>query len=100
MFQGSEIFIKELSRFYTVWKTYGEKMGLGAELKESDRLPYDTTLKNLVGKLHKHISWHIGMMAYKLIKKEPKEKPPPENEDEPDELKKKRKVEKYREQIL
>jgi len=40
------------------------------------------------------------MMAYKLIKKEAKEKPPPENEDDADDVKKKRKVEKYREQLL
>lgn len=100
LFQGSERLISELSRFYAVWKKYGEKMGLGADIEDSDSLPFDTTLKNLVGKLHKHVSWHMGMMAYKLIKKEPKEKPPPENEDDPEDVKKKRKVEKYREQLL
>jgi len=92
--------IGELGRFYTLWKKYGEKSGLGKDIEDSDKLPFDTTLSNLVGKLHKQVSWHIGMMAYKLIKKEPKEKPPPENEDESEDIKKKRKVEKYREQLL
>lgn len=99
LFQGAETLIGELTSYYTLWRKYGEKIGLGAELT-----PYETTnviddnFSNLVGKLHNHISWHIGMTAYKLIKKPVQAKPvKEENEDESEEIKKKRKVEKYRE---
>jgi len=87
-----------LSRFYALWKKNGEKMGLGEEITEtSESTVLDKTFSDNFGKLHQYISWHIGMMAHRLIKKEPKEKPPAENEDDPDDVKKKRKVEKYRE---
>jgi hypothetical protein len=70
-------------------------MGLGQEILETKGSNVlDKTFGDMIGKLHQHVSWHIGMMSYKLIKKEPKEKPPAENEDDPDDIKKKRKVEK------
>jgi len=94
--------MNKLTRFYSLWRKYGEKIGLGADLT-----PFETTnliddkFANLVGKLHNHISWHIGMTAYKLIKKPEQPKVnKEENEDESEEIKKKRRVEKYREQLI
>lgn len=92
--------IKVLTRYYNLWKKYGEKLGLDSELQTADQeTVLDVTFQNTFGKLHKHVSWHIGMMAYKLIKKEakPKKEEEKENEDENEDVKKKRRVEKYRE---
>jgi hypothetical protein len=101
LFGGAQTLMAEFTRFYAIWTKYGEKIGLGAELTPPEASKViDDTFSNIVGKMHNHISWHIGMTAYKLIKKEEKAKPPPENEDEADDVKKKRKVEKYREQLI
>lgn len=101
LFKGSEALINELSQYYQIWKKYGEKLGISATIEGSDESwAVDETFKNFIGKMHKHVSWHIGMMAYKLIKKEPKEKPAPENEEESEDVKKKKKIEKFREQLL
>lgn len=51
----------------------------------------------MIGKLHEHVSWNVGMMSYNLIKKEAKKKPEKDNDDDPDDVKKKRKIEKHRE---
>lgn len=101
LFQGAQKLIQVLSNFYSLWQKHGEKIGIGSEIKETDDSKVlDQTFGDLIGKLHQHVSWHIGMLAYKLIKKEAKEKPQPENEDDPEDVKKKRKVEKYREQLI
>merc|ERR1711935_583587 len=54
----------------------------------------------IFSKLRKHVSWHMGMMAYKLIKIEKKRAVAPEKEDETDEQKKLRTAEAHRKQVL
>lgn len=101
LFQGSEKLVLVLSRFYAVWKANGDKLGLGETIEGFDSSTVlDETFRNMIGKLHKHVSWNIGMTAYQLIKKEPKKKEEKANEDDPEDVKRKRKIEKYREQIL
>ena len=63
--------IQVLGKFYALWKKYGEKCGIGSEIKDTDDTSVlDKTFGDQIGKLHQHVSWHIGMMAYKLIKKD------------------------------
>lgn len=77
LLQGSEQLLLELNRFYAFQKMHGEHIrSLGAKPLANEADQWDFTLRNLIGKLHKVVSWHFGLMAYKLMKKEPTKSPP------------------------
>ena len=101
LFKGSEGLVTELSRFYSLWGKYGEKLGLSKEVADVDGSALiDDAIAVIFSKLRKHVSWHMGMMAYKLIKIEKKREVAPEKEDETDEQKKLRTAEAHRKQVL
>lgn len=98
LFQGSEKLVYELSRFYSFWKNYGARLNcLGEKILDSDSYFVNDSLQNLVGKLHKHLTYNIGMIAYKLILTEPYEDKVKEDENDSEDVKKAKKIRIYRE---
>merc|ERR1712110_135171 len=75
--------VTSLSLLYTIWKKYGEKLGLGEKPSDEDsKAMVDDTLELLVGKLRRHLNWYMCLMSYELIKIDPKDDKNKEKKEE------------------
>lgn len=89
-----------MSRLYTIWKKYGEKLGLGAEPWNNNLTSLvDDKLEKMIGKFMRHLNWYVGHIAYELIKIDKKEEPK-KKEDGTDEENNKKKKEKRLKEVL
>lgn len=66
---GASATVKSLSALYSLWSTYGEKLGLG-ELDSGDASASvaERTLQEVVCTLRRHLSWYLGHVAYAYVK--------------------------------
>lgn len=84
--RGAVKAVESVSLLHTIWKKYGEKLGLGEDTLSADSSALvDATLQQVVAKLRRHLSWYMGHIAYELIKIEKKPEPEPEKNSELDE---------------
>jgi hypothetical protein len=78
---GSTHLLQSLSKWYTLRKKYGERLGIGADSTGSYDHAFDETLEQVIDKLHNSMSWQLGHHAYGLIKVERKD----DKKDKPEE---------------
>jgi hypothetical protein len=61
-----------MSLLYTLWRKYGEKLGIEANPPDTDSSTLiDDSIQQIISKLRRELSWHIGQVAYTLIKIDP-----------------------------
>jgi len=93
LIKGTTNLISSMNKFFSIWKSYGSKLGLGEEIKAEPKTQIiDSNLQDLIVKLSQNLSWFAGQKAYELIKIEPKKiEPPPKEEGDKDAQEKKKK---------